>query len=140
MSRRYPSKPYVVSIVLLLLFGVGVVLYWLLFYTSGDVNLNTSDAYLDFERAFTAADLMTGLLAVISAIGLLSGKEWGILFGLVASGGILFLGFMDISYDLTHGIYLTVNGPMLTEVVINLFCIVVAPFVAVTLWRHRRAR
>lgn len=139
MHRRYPTKPYVLTIILLLLFSVGVTLYWLMFYTSGEVNINTTDAYLAFEQAFTAADLMTGLLTLISAIGLLLHKSWGILFGLVASGGILFLGFMDISYDLVHGVYLSVSGPMLTEVVINIFCLVAAPIIIATLWRNRQS-
>ena len=136
---RFPSRLVVAVIVLLLVFSLGVIAYWVSFYTSGDVNLNADADYLAFERAFTAADLMTAVLAIVSAIGLMLRRGWGVLFGLVCAGGILFLGFMDISYDLTHGIYLAVSGPMVAEVLINLFCVVVAPIIIVTLWRNRRS-
>lgn len=125
-------------IALLLLFTLGVTLYWISFYTSGDVNLSKDDQYLSFERAFTAADLMTAAFTLIAAIGLLLRRPFGLLFGLVAPGGILFLGVMDISYDLAHDVYLTVSGAMITEAIVNLFCIVSAPLMLAVLWRGRR--
>ena len=53
-------------------------------------------------------------------------------------GGILFLGLIDISYNVWNGMYQHITAAMLAENVINIYCMTVAPWLIAFLWRNRK--
>ena len=124
----------------ILLFGaIGGMLYWVAFFTSGAVQASGEPCYLVFERAFPAADAWGTATAVAAAAGLWRGRPAAVLFGIAAASAMLFLGLMDVLYNLEHHMYATVDAEMVGEIAINAYCFVVGPTLMLFVWRHRRA-
>ncbi len=138
--------------------GAGLVCaYWIAFFRS-DVtlpdfvrNMNNPDVvqlatvYMGFESAFPLADLLVAVTSALAAFYLIGRDAKAVLFGLVASGALGFLAFIDISFNLLHGLYLQAflrgDPGLAMEAVINFGCIVGAVWSIWRLWGHplRRA-
>jgi len=115
------------------------VLYWTIFFTSGDVQSSEAECYLVFERAFPAADFWLALNCAAAAVGLGWGRSWATLFGVCAGSAAVYLGLMDVLYNLENRMYASLSGPMIGEVLINAYCLGFGPFVIVYFWRVREA-
>ncbi len=127
-----------VAIAYLVVAGIGTTAYWIVFFTSGAVQVTSDAGYLAFERAFPLADGWMAACALVAALGLARGRPWGLLFGLLAGSSIVFLGCMDVLYNLNEGTYSVGSAAMWAEVAINAFCLLGAPWLILHLWRHRR--
>jgi hypothetical protein len=90
---------------LLIATALGVVYYWVDFYLRGAVNVVTEDWYIKFERAFPPADLWMSACAVVGAVGLLKGDNYGLLFALIAAASLIFLALMDITFNIQNSLY-----------------------------------
>lgn len=133
----YPGKWPVIG--LLWSFAVGVALFWISFFWGGAVHASADECYVVFERNFVAADIFTAIAGLVCAEGLRRGAAWARVWGGVAGGGILFLGFMDVSYNLLNGLYANVTMAMLTENVINIYCFTFGPYLIWYLLRRRES-
>jgi hypothetical protein len=51
--------------------------YWIIYFTSGDVQVRHDKVYLAFENAFPLADAWMAVCALLGAIGLWQRKSWG---------------------------------------------------------------
>ena len=138
--------------------GAGLVCaYWIAFFHT-DLTLPrfvhhlTSPAvvklatvYMGFESAFPLADLLVAVTSALAAFYLVGRDARAVLFGLVASGAVGFLAFIDISFNLLHGLYaparLLADTGLIMEAIINLSCVVGAVWSIWRLWEHplRRA-
>jgi hypothetical protein len=114
------------------------VLYWLVFFTGGQVQSSEAECYLVFERAFPAADLWLAATLIGAAEGLRRRREWALLFGIAAGSAAIYLGCMDVLFNLENGTYTRWSGPIAAEVVINLFCFTFGPFLLWYFWKNRR--
>jgi len=115
------------------------ILYWVVFFSSREVRSTTGeDCYLAFERAFPAADGWLVIVCVVAAEGLRRRREWALLWGVAAGSAIIYLGCMDVLYNLENGMYTRMNAAMAGEVVINLWCVSLGPILLAYFWRHRR--
>lgn len=123
----------------LLLGGIGTILYWVAFFTSGVVQATQDPCYLTFERAFPAADAWTAAAAIAAGIALWRRRPTAVLFAIAAGSGFIFLGLMDVLYNLEHGMYAVRTAEMATEIVINAFCLSVGPVAIAYAWGRRRA-
>jgi hypothetical protein len=131
--------------------------YWIAFFHS-DLTLpkfvhdmtnpalvRLTTVYLGFESAFPLADLLIAVTASLAAFYLVGRDAKAVLFGLIASGALGFLGFIDISFNLLHGLYapalLLKDGGLLMEAMINVTCVSGAVWSIWRLWGHplRRA-
>ena len=121
--------------VLLLVTAVGIAAYWVDFFWHGSVHVVEEEWYIRFERAFPVADGFTGVCAAASGIGLLAGEEWGVALGLVAAGGLVFLGLMDVTFNVDNGLYrrLADSGAMRAELFVNVWTLGLGGFAAVEL-------
>ena len=138
MPRTSPLRGRSVVIGLLWLSAVVTLLYWVAFFTSGDVQSSEAECYLVFERAFPAADSWLAAACVAAAEGLRRRREWAVLFGIAAGSAAVYLGCMDVLYNLENGMYAMWSAPMAGEIVINLFCLTLGPFLLVWFWKNRR--
>ncbi len=126
-------------VALLLLTAAGTVAYWIGFFTAGDaLHSADTDVYLAFEAAFPAADAWMASAALAAAIGLARRRPWAVPAGIAAGSALVFLGLMDVLFNLEHGLYARPSGAMAVETVINVFCVVVGPFLLVYFWRQRQ--
>jgi len=135
-DSRIPGRPAV--IVLLWVSAVVTVVYWVVFFTSGAVHSTAEECYLVFERAFPLADAWLATLCVVAAEGLRRQREWAVLAGVAAGSALVYLGGMDILYNLENGMYARMNAAMAGEAAINLWCFTFGPFLLTYFWWQRR--
>ena len=101
--------------------------------------------YMGYESAFPLPDSFVAISAALAGFYLLAQDARAVLFGLFASGGLMFLALIDIYFNVLHGFYapamLAADSGMQIEVAINIVCVVGALWTLVRLWRHplRRA-
>ena len=137
MKSRLPGL--VAAIGYLAVAAVGTTAYWIAFFTSGAVQVQGDAAYLSFEKAFPLADGWMAACAALAAVGLWRRRPWGLLFGLLAASSLVFLGCMDVLWNLNAGSYGIPGGAMTAEFVINVFCLAGGVLLILYLWRHRRS-
>jgi hypothetical protein len=74
--------------------------------------------------AFAVSPAMA-ICAAIAAVGLLTDSSYGTVFGLVAAGALVFLGLMDLTFNVQNGLFRLLPGsaPMWAEVAIITWCL-----------------
>ena len=125
MDRSAAFRYLVVA--LLVVFALGVVVYWVLYFFVGGTQAENEIWYTKFEDAFPVADAWASVLCLIAAALLLRRNDRLAPFFLAASGAsVLYLAFMDITFDLENDLYplVATNGAMQTELIINIFSVV----------------
>ena len=124
---------------LLLILTVVTTLYWIAwFFLPASVQASNWECYMVFEQAFPLADAWLIITALIGTIGLWQRKDWGVLFGLLAGSAAIFLGLMDLLYDLEHGIFARLTAESLIELVIVVYLLALGPAIIAYLWTRRR--
>lgn len=116
---------------LLVVFVLGTVVYWVLYFFVGGVQSSSADWYLRFENAFPVADAWAVLACLLATVTLLRSDTLRAPYFLGAAGAsVLYLALMDITFDLENSIYsgLGANGAVQIEFGINLFTLVTGLF------------
>jgi hypothetical protein len=122
---------------------VALVAYWVVWFFVNRDWLASMDtpAYYVFENAFPAAD---GWLAVACAAGgwAMKRRKPSALFWLLAGGSAsIYLGLMDVLFDLENGVYLAPRGDwgaVVTEIAINVYALGLGGWALWFGWHHRR--
>jgi uncharacterized membrane protein (DUF2068 family) len=137
--HRNPSEPKGTGwIIGMLLFAcIATTAYWVIFFTTGDVQARSDPVYIAFESAFPLADGWMALCALGGAVGLWRKKDWGFLFGLLAGSSSIFLGLMDVLFNINEGNYALGGPEMAVETAINITTLGFGILVIVYLWRNR---
>lgn len=121
---------------LMLLAALGTAVYWLVYFTSGDTQVRTDEVYLAFENAFPLADAyMAGALA-LGALFLWRGDARGVLWGMIGGAAMIFLGCMDLLFNIQQNHFAHMSAEMWAETAIVVFCLAFGPFTVWRLWRH----
>ncbi len=133
-----------VVIVIGLVVALGILLYWLTWFTAPEfVQSRSPDSpgyliYVNFEQAFPLADGWLAVAALIGTVGLWKMRDWGYVFALIASGEAIFLGLMDLLYDLEHAMFVPLTPEAAIELVIVISMLGLGALVIALLWRIRR--
>ncbi len=135
------SRAIVVGV---MLFAAALTLtYWVLWFGGSRELLASSQAasYFVFENAFPAADAWLTLTLILGAIGLMQRKSWGLLFSLLAGGAGIYLGCMDVLFDLENGIYIIPKGAdpssAIIEICINILTFAISIVGIIYIWCNR---
>jgi hypothetical protein len=108
-------------LVLVMLVGALVLdaAYWSIWFTHRDwIASEDTQAYYDFENAFPMADLWLGIAALLALVTLVRRRPSALLW-LVATGAAgLYLGCMDLLYDLEHDIFAQGGGGAFEAVIV----------------------
>jgi hypothetical protein len=97
-------------------------------------------SYLHFENAFPVADGWMSLTALLSAIQLFREKSSAIPWLFMAGSAGLYLGGMDVLYDIENGIYTLWQqnaGAVGTEMAINIGTVAFSGITLIWSWRNR---
>ena len=137
MNESARPKGFVVLAIVLTVFALGVVAFWIEFFTSGTVSMADTPAYLEHEQSFPAADGYMVICSLICAVGLIRQRPWALLFGLLAGSGIIFLGLMDTLYSTQQGIFSSFNAAAAEAFFICALCLILGPITIIYLWRNR---
>ena len=137
MKTAGPPAPRTVT-ALLVVTAAGTLAYWAAFFAAGGtLHSSETDAYLAFERAFPAADAWMATAALSGASALARRRPWAVLAGIATGSALIFIGLLDVLFNVEQGLYRVASGAMAVEAVINVFCLVVGPFFLFYFWRYR---
>jgi hypothetical protein len=137
VSRRDVAGAGVVT-ALLVVTAAGTLAYWVGFFAAGSaLHSSESEAYLAYERAFPAADAWLTLAALAAAVGLARRRAWAVLAGIATGSALVYLGLLDVLFDVEQGVYAAPSGAMAVEVVINVYCLAVGPLLMAWFWVSR---
>lgn len=135
MSTRTSDR---IHAAFMLIAAVGTVTYWLVYFTTGDTHVRTDAVYLAFENAFPLADGWMALCFLFAAWFLWRGDPRALLWGLCAGSAMIFLGCMDLLFNIEQGHFRSpMSAEMWAETVIVVFCLSFGPFTLWRLWRRR---
>ena len=120
--------------------AAGIVLFWASFFVLGPAG--TGDPGLDaislaFETAFPVADLVLVCVLGFGAAGLLKGRDWGRSFTLAGGGMLIFLGLLDVTFNILQGIYRAGLFGAVMNGAINAACL--GSGIVLSVWAGRRA-
>lgn len=119
------------------------VAYWVIWFGIDRSILASSQApaYFTFENAFPAADGWLTITLIIGALGLARRRLWGLFATLLAGGAGVYLGCMDVLFDLENGIYQVPRGadpsPVFIEITINVLTFALSIFILTYVWRSK---
>lgn len=106
-----------------LITGIGLFLFWIAFFTVGLAPENPPEGYFTFEHAFPLPDIALGIALIMASYGLKNGRYFGRPLSLSCSGGMIFLGLVDFSFNIQNGMYLISPTDLIVNAVINLWCL-----------------
>lgn len=117
--------------------AAATVAYWLEFFTTGKVKTSDDQSYFDFERAFPLADAYMAGAFALAAHNLRRQRLDAVPTGIAAGSAMVFLGGMDLLYDLQHRKFAERTPEMAVEAGIVAFSLVFGPATMLRLWRAR---
>lgn len=130
-------RGFLILAIVLTVFALGVIAFWLEFFTSGTVSMSNDPAYLEHEQSFPLADGYMAMCSLLCALGLILRRPWALLFGLLAGSGIIFLGLMDTLYSIQQGIFSLSSIAGIEALFICGLCLVLGPATIIYLWKNR---
>lgn len=116
--------------------GVGLLLFWAAFFTVGLAPANPPPGYLQFEHSFTVPDIVLALALIVAS------RWWqgadprpghARALSLVCAGMLIFLGMLDVSFNLQNGMYTIGLLDAVLALAINVWCIGFGAYVAYVL-------
>jgi len=109
--------------ILELLTGVGLILFWILFFTVGLAPKNPPRGYMEYEHSFPLPDGLLAILLLAAGALLLLNNPLGGNLSLIAAGALLFLGVLDFSFNIQNGLYKTSKMDLVLNAFINVWCV-----------------
>lgn len=113
--------------------GVGLLLFWIGFFTIGLAPDNPPQGYFEYEHSFPLPDIILAIALIAASALMLNGKPLGRHIALVCSGSLIFLGLLDFSFNIQNGMYTISLMDMLLNAFINLWCVVFGIIIAIKL-------
>ncbi len=102
--------------------GVGIILFWIAFFTVGLAPENPPEGYFIFEHSFPFPDVILCLCLIASGVLLLKQDSRGKVLALMGAGGLMFLGMLDFSFNLQNGMYTMAPSESIPNMCINAWC------------------
>ena len=106
-----------------LLTGIGLILFWIGFFTIGLAPKNPPPCYFAYEHSFPLPDFVLAIVLLAAGILLLSGNPRGRKLSLVAAGVLIFLGLLDFSFNIQNGVYRISTLDLILNAFINIWCV-----------------
>jgi len=128
---------------LVLVAFVALLAYWIIWFLVDRSWLASMDtqAYFVFENAFPAADGWLALACGAGAWALWKRRPIALFWLLAGGSAAVYLGLMDVLFDLENGVYLAPKGDwgaVATEIAINVYSLGVGAWALWFGWKNRR--
>jgi len=125
-----------------LIFGVVATLaYWVVWFGVDREILASAHtaSYYAFENSFPLADAWMAFVGLAAAVALFRRRASALLWSLAAGTTSVYLGLLDVLFDLENGIYRAVDSSgVIVEVVINVLTLAMGVVVLIWAWQKRR--
>jgi hypothetical protein len=124
-----PSRRVPLAIIarLQLVTAAGLLVYWPLFFAVGLAPADPPFGYFVFQHSFAVPDIILALAFIRAGTWLLSQdgvrRSRGRALSLVCSGALLFLGMLDISFNVLNSFYSLLPLDTIVEMAVNAWCI-----------------
>lgn len=122
-----------------IIYALGIIIFWILFFMFENNNPEKSEIYLAHERAFPVPDL--GYLApclIIGSIGILKNKHYGFLFSILAGSSLIFLSVLDTTFGFLQGMFTQALLEGIVYATISLALFLFGIIIIITLWHNRK--
>jgi len=110
--------------------GLGIILFWIGFFTVWLAPENPPQCYHAFEHSFPLPDTILALALIGAAFLLMKGNPRGRDLSLVCGGGLTFLGVLDFSFNIQNGMYAISVLDTVLNASINVWCTAFGLFIA----------
>jgi hypothetical protein len=117
--------------------AVGLILFWVAFFTVGMAPDKPPACYFAYENSFPLPDGLLAVLLLVTGISMMKNSAAGRKLTLVAAGALMFLGVLDFSFNIQNGVYTASTLDLVLNVAINLWCVVFGLVTAVMLVRKK---
>ncbi len=117
--------------------AAGFLAFWMAFLLTDMVDIadpRLREVYLGFESAFPPADIVLAIVLASGGIGLLRRKPYGRLLTLAGGGALVFLGLLDVTFNVRQGIYSLGPGEAVLNGAINFACLASGILLIRTIW------
>ncbi len=114
-----------------------IVAYWVDFFTGGHVRTSDDEDYIAFERTFLLADGYLAGTALLAGRLLGRGRPEAVGAGIAAGSAAIFLGLMDLKYNIQHGKFADNSPEMKAETGIIVTSLTFGLFTMLRLWKAR---
>jgi len=143
MTNTTPDLPRGARFVLgVLIFGVlSTIAYWVVWFGIDRELLAAAhtESYYAFEHSFPLADSWLVACGVAAIIALVRRRASAFLWIIAAGSTSIYLGLLDVLFDLENGIYRsTDSGGVCVEVAINVLTLGFGTVIVIWAWRSRR--
>jgi hypothetical protein len=109
--------------VLQLLTGIGIILFWVGFFTVGLAPESPPPGYFTYEHSFPLPDTVLSITLIIAGVLNLRGAAATRTLSLASAGGLIFLGLLDFSFNIQNGMYALSMADLVLNGFINLWCV-----------------
>lgn len=124
--------------ILAILTAVGLVLFWIGFFTIGLAPDHPPAGYFVYEHSFPVPDITLSFVLLIGSIWSLKGREQGITILAAGGGALVFLGVLDMSFNFQNGMYSISVIDMILNAFINLWCVIFGVAIVVKMMKVSR--
>ena len=111
-----------------ILTGIGLLIFWGLFFTIGLAPENPPKGFFEYEHSFLVPDLILALGLLYSAFLNKKDHAFGRDLTLVCGGAIIFLGVLDISFNSQNGMYALSTADLIGNLLINIWYLFVGGY------------
>lgn len=102
--------------------GIGIILFWVAFFTIGLAPENPPVCYYAYEHSFPLPDAVLAVVLIIAAIRALK-NEKNAYWLLAPAGGLIFLGLVDFAFNAQNGMYSISIAEGIMNACINAWCV-----------------
>ncbi len=115
--------------ILQILFGIGILCFWIYFLIVENKDPKKTEVYLVFERSFILPDIGWVVPCLfISAIGLLTNQGYWIFFSIAGGSAIVFLFLLDFSFNIQQKTYSKEKRKdSIIEILANIISLIAGP-------------
>jgi hypothetical protein len=124
--------------ILAILTAVGLVLFWIGFFTVGLAPENPPAGYFAYEHSFPPPDITLAIVLLIGAVLCLKGRMQGTTILAAGGGALVFLGILDMSFNFQNGMYSISVMDMILNAFINLWCVIFGALIVVKVMNFSR--
>ena len=119
--------------------AVGLILFWIAFFTVGMAPDKPPACYFAYEHSFPVPDCLLAVLLLAAGILLMKNRPVALKLSLVASGALMFLGVLDFCFNIQNGIYTASTLDLVINAFINLWCVGFGLATAILILRKKDA-
>ncbi|MCX8125164.1 MAG: hypothetical protein N3F66_13525 [Spirochaetes bacterium] len=103
--------------------GIGILLFWIAFFTVGLAPENPPSCYFAYEHSFPLPDTILAIALITGGIFTIKKGVRASIILLPAAGGLIFLGLLDMAFNWQNGMYTITLVDGVLNAFINIWCV-----------------